>query len=167
MAQLAKSSVAWVLAMLMLRSVIGCNTRGRDSADAALAVVPDSAATLVVDVGGGDNNFVPLENGSSVDVVSGPQGGFHIWTSVRVHDPSVSLVQINLSLRFEDTGAPAGRASRVAASLDPPVEGARVHVHMTNFVDDPQAVRGRRVVMRAEVIADDERHGAGELVVVP
>jgi hypothetical protein len=146
---------------------VACNSPARtDTSDAALAEVPDSAATLKVEVGSGNNNFVPLDDGTRVEVISGPQGGYHLWTSVRVHDPTVAAVQINLSVRFEDSGAAAGKPSRVAASLEFPKDGARDRVGMTNFVNDPNEVRGKRVILRAEVVAADQRHGADEHVVV-
>ena len=153
---------AWLIVAV---TTLGCGS-SRDRTQAELEPVPDTPASLAVEVGTGVDEFAALANGEPVDLTYGPQGGFHIWTAVRMLDATVLQVQINISTRFEASGAPAGSASRWPAE---PVlrEGARVHVGMRNFVAQASEVAGKRIVVRAEVIAGDGRHGAGERVVVP
>lgn len=38
-----------------------------------------------LEVGTGEINFVPLEDGDTLEIIQGPQGGFHLLTSLRVH----------------------------------------------------------------------------------
>ena len=140
---------------------MGC---GRDS-PARLATVPDTPETLPVEIGTGDTGFLPLTDGEDAFIVFGPQGGWHIWTAVRVRDESVVEAEINLSVRFAGDGTPAGKASSVATGLKLK-DGARERAGMTNFLANALAVRGQRVVLRTEVIAADGRHGSDERTVV-
>ena len=125
--------------------------------------IPDTPSTLIVDVGTGTGGFVELADGDAASIVRGPQGGFHIWTAIRVHDATVGEVQMNLSARFED-GSPAGETSRVAVRLQADGETRSV-AGQRIFIGDANAVAGKRAVLRAEVVASDQRHGAGERVV--
>ncbi len=135
-------------------------------ADSALAPVPNSPATLVVEVGTGASDWMPIHDGDAVSVIAGPQGGFHVWTSIRIKDSSVDSARINLTSRLEATGEPAGNPSSVATTLTLTADGAREHTGMRNFIADPTQVRGRRVALRVEAIAADGRHGAGEHIVL-
>jgi hypothetical protein len=131
----------------------------------ALAPIPDTVPTLTVDVGTGAVEYEPLADGDPVDLIFGPQGGWHIWTGVNVHDATVESVRMNLYSRFED-GALAGDPSSVAAALEPVKDGGRSHASMRNFIRDGALTRGKRLLLRVEVIAGDGRHGAGERRVV-
>ena len=142
--------------------VVACGTNG-PVAD-QLATIPDAAPTLPVDVGGGMLDFEELADGQDVDLVYGRQGGFHIWTSVRVHDVTIGEAQINLYARYED-GALAGNPSRVATALGEEPGGKRVVWGLRNFITDAAGARGKRIVLRAEVVASGDRHGAGEKLV--
>jgi hypothetical protein len=139
-------------------------TSNRSQAD--LEPVPSTPASLDVEVGTGENEFVPLSDGAQVELTYGKQGSYHIWTSVRLRDATVEQAQINVSMRFEDSGAAAGPPSRWPA--EPLlVAGARIQPGMRNFIEQAPLVVGKRIILRAEVIARDGRHGAGERVVVP
>lgn len=131
-----------------------------------LAPIPDTPATLGVEVGSGQTEFVPLTDGDLVDVIYGSQGGYHLWTSVRLSDPTIQEGTINVSARFEAGGAPAGLPSGWAA-MPSLVDGAREQLGMRNAIDQPSAVVGKRIILRAEVVTRDGRHGSGEHVVVP
>ncbi len=130
-----------------------------------LAPVPNTSPTLLVEVGTGASDYVPLADGDPVDLIYGMQGGWHVWTAVKVRDATVQDVRINLYARFED-GAFAGDPSAVAARLDPAGDASRTHAAMRNLIRDGNQARGRRVILRLEVIANDGRHGAGERLVL-
>ena len=38
-----------------------------------------------VEIGTGEITFVPIEDADTLEIIQGPQGGFHLLTSVRVH----------------------------------------------------------------------------------
>lgn len=149
-------------AVLIGLVLAACGTNGPTVEQ--LAAIPDAAPTLLVDVGGGMLEFEELSDGQEVDLVYGPQGGFHIWTSVRVHDVTIGEAQINLYARYED-GTLAGTPSRVATPLGEQPGGKRVVYGLRNFITDADAARGKRIVLRVEVVASGDRHGAGEKVV--
>ena len=151
--------------LLIIALACGCN-EVNGGADSALAPVPNTPSTLVVEVGTGESDWMPLRDGDTVSMIAGPQGGFHVWTAIRIMDSSVDSARINLTSRLEATGEPAGNPSSVATTLTLTSDGAREHVGMRNFIADPTQVRGRRVALRVEAIAPDGRHGAGEHVVL-
>ena len=126
----------------------------------------DGGAQLRVELGTGVETYEPLADGALVDVVLGPQGGFHVWTSVRVHDPTLVVARIDLSARFADDGRPAGPPSSVTAPLVL-VGTACEHTGMTSFIADPARVRGQRVVLHVEVLVPDGRRGSAERTVIP
>lgn len=123
------------------------------------------AGTLAIEVGGGYDAFEPLTDGAPVDIILGPQGGHHIWTSLRVSDTTLDHVLLYVSARFADNGASVGSPSRLSSTLTL-VDGARERLGLTNFVDDPAVAHGRRIVLRVEVQADDGRIGVDERAVV-
>lgn len=131
-----------------------------------LAPIPSTPPTLSVEVGTGSIDYQPLAEGDRVELVHGSQGGWHIWTGARVREPSPPDARINLFARFADTGESAGDPSSVAVRLDPTGDGSRAAAGMRNFISDPVAVIGKRLVLRVEVVADDGRHGASERAVV-
>lgn len=149
-------------AALIAVVLAACGTNGPPPEQ--LAAIPDAAPTLLVDVGGGMLDFEELEDGQEVDLVYGPQGGFHVWTSVRVHDVTIGEARINLYARYED-GTNAGTPSRVATPLGEQPGGKRVVYGLRTFITDAAAARGKRIVLRVEVVASGDRHGAGQKVV--
>ena len=148
-------------------TLLSCGSGGSDSAPPAsdLAPVPSTPPTLQVDVGTGTSDFVELAEGDPVDLIHGSQGGYHVWTAIRIHDERVPDVQVNLTTRLEN-GAPAGPASRMVAALSAPRDGARTAAGLRNFVTSPQLLNGQRFVLRVEVVASDQQHGAAEKVVI-
>jgi hypothetical protein len=144
-------------------TLLSCaETDGSPSLD--LVPVPSTPPTLQVDVGTGTSDFVERADGDPVELVYGSQGGYHVWTAIRVHDERVPDVQVNLSTRLMD-GTPAGPASRMVAVLSPPRDGARSAAGLRNFIENAELVRGQRFVLRVEVVSGDQQHGFAERVV--
>ena len=157
--------IARVLASALLLGILA-SCKGDDEGP-TLAPIPNTPPTLTVEVGTGSVDYVPLAEGDRVELTHGSQGGWHIWTGAKVHDPSLPDARMNLFARFADTGELAGDPSSVAVRLDPMPDGSRGNAGMRNFIRDPLAVIGKRLVLRVEVVADDGRHGEGERTVVP
>lgn len=130
-----------------------------------LAEVPATPSSLVVEVGTGTKGFVAVADGGPVDLTYGPQGGFHIWTSIRVRDVVATGVQVNLSARLAD-GSLVGPPSRTATNLDAEPDGSATAGGLRNYVENASELRGKRVTLEAEVVAADKRHGAGRVTVV-
>ena len=74
----------------------------------------DPRPALVLEVGTGDRVFTPVHDGDSVNITLGPQGGYHIWTAVRLHHGEVSRVRATITARLESTGAFMGYLAWVA-----------------------------------------------------
>lgn len=148
-----------IVLTLALLSCVGTDVAARDD----YVPVPATPPTLQVEVGTGVSEFVALAAGDPVDLVYGSQGGFHVWTAVRVHDEGIDEVQVNLSSRLED-GTPGGQSTRTFAKLSAPRDGWRSAAGLRNFV--AETVAGKRLLLQVEVIARDHRHGAAERSVV-
>ena len=130
-----------------------------------LAPVPNTPASLQVEVGTGAVTFTPLAENDPVDLTYGPQGGFHIWTAVRIKNTTARSVQVNLRAVLDD-GTLAGPPSHAAAPLEVQADGTSVAVGLRNFIENTAEKKGRRLTLKAEVIASDQTHGAGERTVL-
>lgn len=150
----------WLLAFVLA----ACDSTNGSAGPPPPVAVPNTPPTIAVDLGTGEATFEPLEDGSSVTPVYGPQGGSHIWTSVRVRDPGVTDAYVNLSTRLED-GRAAGTPSSVAVRLVAAPNGTVQVIGLRNFLAAKEP-SGTPLVLRAEVIGTDGRHGASERHVV-
>lgn len=63
---------------LLLTLWLGCGPADGPSTESAPAVPP------AIEMGTGEWDWEPLEDGQEIDVIQGPQGGFHLLGSVRV-----------------------------------------------------------------------------------
>jgi hypothetical protein len=142
---------------------LGCDAGGGAAQESKVTDVPSTASALDVQLGDGESAFDPLADGATLGVAHGPQGGQHVWTSVKLADVGLDTVQVNLSARYADDGSPAGTPSGWVAELSTPMGGVRTHAGMKNYVDPIAAPR--LVVLRIEVIAADGRHGEDERTV--
>ena len=137
----------------------------REDRGPELAPVPATPSAFDVEVGTGDTDFQPLAEGAEVDLIHGVQGGWHIWTGFRVRNAALQDVRVNLYSRFDD-GTAAGDPSSVAVVLSARPSGEQTNCCMRNFIHDGIAARGRKIVLRVEIVAGDGRHGAGERMIV-
>jgi hypothetical protein len=144
---------------------LGCDVGSPRAPVLDPVALPDSAPTLAVEVGTGEGVFEPIAQGTVVDAVYGPQGGYHVWTAVRVTGAKLSSAQINVFARLAEGGASVGRASRVITDFGRSSGPAQVHAGITNFVDNPSAVSGKAVVLRVEVLGPGGEHGEDERTV--
>ena len=142
----------------------GCDAGGGTPTPAAVASVPNTPATLHIEIGTGASSFEPIADQATIAIVHGAQGGQHVLTSVRLNDDGFDTVSVNLSSRFADTGAPAGEPSGWIARLSTPMDGTRTHAGMQN--DVAPLAGPRAIVVRIEVVAPDGSHGSDERTVV-
>ena len=150
--------VAFAASLMLLA---GSCTAPAEDPKFVLAAVPATPATLAVEVGTGTKDFVALADGDPVELTFGPQGGFHIWTAVRVKNVVATGVQVNLRAKLDD-GALVGPASRMALSLEVNDDGSATAAGLRNFVENASELRGKHVTLSVDVIAADQRHGAAE-----
>lgn len=124
--------------------------RGGAVALLTAACVPDGP--LEIELGTGEVDFEPLADGDEIDVINGPQGGFHVLGSVRA--------------RFVETGDPNAlddpRHPRIVFSLvhDGTEYALPAFSDFTSPMDEAaeapwtHAVNGRLVVL--DITDDDE-----------
>ena len=79
---------------------------GVDPPDGAEAALPS------LELGTGFNQFAPLTCGESLDIIQGPQGGFHLWAALRTQGLS-STTTWSLVCTFERDGETLAEARYV------------------------------------------------------
>jgi hypothetical protein len=141
------------LASALAVAMVGCSAGpgAIDDEDAAAAPAPR------VELGTGEVSFVPIaESGATLELVHGPQGGYHVLVSVRVWDldlDRVSLVyEVSAGTRALSRTPFVLEASRFAREGD--------HVVRTGDfaildVTGPEDVAGQDVLVRVTATADD------------
>jgi hypothetical protein len=102
-----------------------------------------------IELGTGQDRFVPLEDGDAVDIVKGPQGGYHIWGSVRTFrmDPK----NIEIEYWVDLTGAPLENVAHNKYRLSLLPQGDYSEwFGMTLFILDPAKINQKTVTVRFE-----------------
>lgn len=118
--------------------------------DAGLVAAPDGGLESPLEVGTGTQSFEPLTEGQPLVIIAGPQGGWHLWASVRVK-PALDPTRINLKVKVKLAGAELTSTDyRVTLVKNGPwLEWYA----MTALVPTPETVRGKPTTV--EVIATD------------
>lgn len=124
------------------------------------------ATALDVEVGTGLDEFEPITDGAKVSLIYGPQGGFHLWTAIRVRDVSAERVSVELDA-VRDDGMRVGGSGAVTVVLVTNPDGTRVRTGLYAYVDVPSDAVGHRVSIAATVTACGEGRGRDSRVVVP
>lgn len=144
---------SWVIAVCALFS-------------AALAGCGESRAeTGAVDlsVGTGEDAYQPVAKGSTIPLMKGPQGGFHLWIALRC-DGCKDLAVVEFGARDGASGellSYPGLQQRVAFPIGGGVDdvsGLVTHVTST----DPDDYVGRSAVLWASLRADPEEPAFAE-----
>ncbi len=120
---------------------------------------------LDVAVGTGLDEFQEMADGASTLLVYGPQGGFHIWTAIRVRGASVERVTVELEAVRED-GTRVGGGGPIEVTMVAS-DDARVRAGLYTYVDVPEDAEGQRVTITATVTACGHGRGTAQVVVVP
>ena len=113
--------------------------------------------------------MLPLAAGAEMPLIYGPQGGYHVWTSVCVPMSVAVPAAMELSLRDAATGKPiAPSPVQLKSWLKDVVTfpGFRCHGALTLFVACPCAISGTPLIVRVEVTGKDGKVGWHETPVV-
>lgn len=101
---------------------------------------PTVAESRNVALGGGKDCFLPAEENAVLPIVSGPQGGYHVWVAVRTSGfgPTPTL-----ALRIHDEAGSLGLVDPMVRTLETCAvgNGAREQAHLFGFLaaQDPVA----------------------------
>lgn len=111
----------------------------------------------IIEMGTGEWDWEPMEEGQEIDVIQGPQGGFHLLGSVRVAGLTAGSADdlsdpTNPTTRFwvVHEGVDLAPSSRFIQGLDASPEDASPYTHQ---------MVGRFIIMDIE--GDDELDGVG------
>lgn len=143
-----------VLAVALV-AALGCDRAagvdaGRDAA----------GATPRVELGTGTTSFQPLPPaGAALELVGGPQGGFHVDVTARIHDLDVEDLLITYAAVDAATRAPVGHPTHVRVRAARLVREGDGWVRVGDFVilhdSMPDPVRGLtlEITLRCEEVA--------------
>lgn len=83
-----------------------------------LAACADSGGeqALALELGSGELRFEAFEDGASLALVAGSQGGYHVWLSLRT--PDVGLTRLPLRIEMGPGQTPGEASERSELSLD-------------------------------------------------
>ena len=128
-------------------------------AAAALAgcatVEPVEPGEASLELGTGSWRFEPLEDGETLELVRGAQGGWHVWLSVRVEGMAGEPPPLRFTMQPSDESRGAD-SFEVALRFDPPREdGARQLVGYTGIVSDPACLVGELLRVEVEMPGPD------------
>ena len=93
-------------------TLLSCTAGGADSGDCELAGVTEGLGIIEsecacleprLEVGTGERSFIPLEDGDDLEIVHGPQGGWHLLAAAWAENMR-DVVQFEIWAEFEETG---------------------------------------------------------------
>lgn len=127
-------------------------TRAALFAVAAVAAVAACGppGPVVLEVGTGGSEFEPVAPGGQVEIVCGPQGGQHVWMSLRARHLDGDRASILLQLVHPDRDEPECgqvRSDVVLASRD----GWHEYAGSLCFIVKPAALDGKRLTLQARI----------------
>ena len=143
----------------------GTGTPGGENGDSLSNSHQDAGPQApLAQVGTGTDSFEPLEDGQTVPVIKGPQGGYHIWTSIRVRAPIASK-DLKVRLHVDFNGAVLTDTNYVLNFWQ---KGAYAEYYaLTAFIPDPAAVDGQRVQLAIDVTDTNGLTASDSRTVIP
>lgn len=121
----------------------------------------------VVELGTGEWEMVPLDDGQQVELVFGSQGGYHVWASIWAEGIQTEDVTLEVETQPADESLPPER-SRVVIDFDrDPETGGAVFIGWPAVISQPGCVVDRMLRVRATVTDRRGATGMDERYVVP
>jgi hypothetical protein len=119
-----------------------------------LAACSAPEGPLQIEVGTGDARFVQLEEGGSVPLTCGGQGGQHVWTSVRLQGRGVDHPAVRVRLLDERGEVVCGNEfARVGTTA---VDGWWELSGLICQVYEPEKIIGTRCAIEGQVSVEGE-----------
>ncbi|MCZ7680880.1 MAG: hypothetical protein M5U28_19715 [Sandaracinaceae bacterium] len=120
---------------------------------------------LSVELGTGEAAFETMVGEPTLPLVAGPQGGHHVWISLRVAGASSDRVDLTVDVTRLEAPAPPAREP-VRVQLEQREGGDAELVGWPAELVDPGCAIGERVAVRASVRDVDGSHGTDERMIV-
>jgi hypothetical protein len=157
--------------MGLLLAMLACD--GGDAAESGCDPAdPCACEPAAVEVGGGEDAFVPVSDGAEAVMVHGPQGGWHVLASARFANTS-ETVTIHYTIEVPSLGAVVSdNVYKVYMLRDgecggyyPAMYG---YLNVTDLVSGdadtpPEILAGEELVLRLDVVDFDGREASDEL----
>lgn len=131
---------------------------GPAAEDAGPGEVGAPAVGTVLEVGSGEYEFAPFPAGGGPELVCGPQGGQHMFLSVRARGLGPQRVSVAVSVSEVETGRPVC-AQRIDDTNLFVADDWAEYTGIICFVPDPERVSGRSVRVTGSIT---DRAGATE-----
>jgi len=141
---------------------------------AAAGCAADSAPARL-EVGTGSGTFQSVASGATVPIVCGPQGGQHVWMSLRAQNLEPGPVDFLLTLQPDeglrktlalDPGEPLCGQQRSGLSL-PVRDGWAVYAGAVCYIANPEVVAGRTLTLTGSIKDATGRAVRAQVSVVP
>ena len=103
-----------------------------------------------LEIGTGEWAFVSVEDRGEIELVYGPQGGWHVWVSLQVGglDPR----RVEMELTTEIAGMPESRErSIVHVDLQPARDGRFVRYGWPAILSRPECAAGRELLVEVQL----------------
>lgn len=172
---MSTTRAATASALLFAAWMCGCG--GDDAATDAATPPSDTLPRDWLEVGTGYDRFVPYAEPAVGELVAGPQGGFHIWTSLRARNPATTMSPlVEISYERVRDGAVVSYPFRVRVSFDrvpgmdvQEIYGLRAEALRPEDVLDEDVIVRARVETRdgAFAIAERRVHVVREVIPPP
>lgn len=151
---------------LSLLLVAGCGTNTDDGdddvtrdRDAGPDITRDAGMVAPsVEIGTGQDRFEPLDDGDSVELIAGPQGGgrdggHHIWSAMRIYGiakADIMLLTFEIADAAGEVRAMVSRTGAAPIQTDP-ATGALQLIAVPPIIDDCCRIAEQQATLRAIV----------------
>ncbi len=119
-----------------------------------------STSSIRVVIGTGLSEYEPLDGEPTVPLISGIQGGFHVWTSFITYGFDTDVVYMELSTSTDgvpDSVLPQNGTVALRPAFDDAGEPVLTSVGWPAIVYDPKCAHGRR--LRLSLTVTDRESG--------
>ena len=119
-----------------------------------------------LELGTGEYNFESVEELGAVELVHGPQGGWHVWLSVRAEH--LNPVRVEMDLTTQVMGMPETRdRSIVYLDMVPNELGGHEILGWRAILSQPACAHGREMVIEVAMRDREDQEAFSAIVVSP
>ncbi len=121
-----------------------------------------------LEVGTGEWQYEPFEDGDELPLIRGAQGGFHVWVSVRSADMATGNAQLSIETQLADDSSEP-QESNVTLTLHPS-EATDVQSEFIGWpavIARPGCFAGKMLRMQVSVVDQHNRHAIVERYLIP
>lgn len=133
-----------------------------------LAGCTGGSGEAALEVGTGETHFEPLDDYQRVPLVAGPQGGHHVWLSLRAQGLAAGPALLDVDAVPLDATEPPPRREPVRAHLRPASDGEAVElVGWPAQLARPECLVDTPLSVRVTLTDERGRSATDERIVVP